>query len=313
MARFILVRVLMALATIVVVTAIVFLLVHAMPGSPGSLALGTSATPEAVDAYNERIGWYDPLPLQYVKWLSGVAVGDFGTSHFDSRSVAGDLMSRLPVTAALAAGATLVSAVVGVVLGVLAAVRGGFVAWIIGGATGIAAALPPFWVGIVIIFVLAVQLSLFPATGYVDFASSPAGWFRSLVLPVLTLTVGSSAFIARQTRASMLDALTQEHMRTLRATATPMSRILFVHALRFASLPIVAMIAIQFIVLFGGSVVIESLFLMPGLGQAIQRAVTANDAPLILGVVTVATIVVVAVNLVLELANKLLDPKLRTS
>ncbi|MGP6177756.1 ABC transporter permease [Microbacterium sp. A196] len=313
MGRFIIVRALMALTTVVVVTMIAFLLVHAMPGSPGAVALGTSATEDAIHAFNERIGWYDPLPLQYLTWAADALRGDFGTSHSDSRSVAADLLTRLPVTTALAAGATLLSAIIGVVIGVIAAVRGGIVDKAVGGVTGVAAALPPFWVGILLVFALAVQIRVFPATGYVDFATSPSEWFRSLTLPVLTLAVGSSAFIARQTRASMLDALTQEHIRTLRATATPTWRILFVHALRFASLPIVAQVAIQFIVLFGGSVVIESLFVLPGLGQAVQRAVNANDAPMILGIVTVATLVVVIVNLLLELANKVLDPKLRAA
>ena len=231
----------------------------------------------------------------------------------DGRSVYDDLANRLPVTASLAAGATLLSAVLGVALGVTAAVRGGMVDRIVGGICGLAVALPAFWIGIIFVYLLAVQSSVFPATGYVPFEASPQDWALSLALPVITLALGGAAFIARQTRASMLEALQQEHIRTLRATATPTWKILYVHALRYASLPIVAGIALQFIGLFGGSVIAEQLFAMPGLGQAVQTSVSTHDAPSVQGVVVIATVVVVAVNLVLELATKFLDPKLRAS
>ncbi|GIU57500.1 ABC transporter permease [Arthrobacter sp. NicSoilC12] len=234
-------------------------------------------------------------------------------SLIDGRSVSADLASRLPVTAALAAGATALSAVLGIGLGVTAAVRGGLVDRIVGAVCGLAVALPAFWIGIIFVYLFAVQSSVFPATGYVPFEVSPQDWGLSLALPVITLAVGGAAFIARQTRASMLEALQQEHIRTLRATATPTWKILYVHALRYASLPIVAGIALQFIGLFGGSVIAEQLFAMPGLGQAVQTSVSTHDAPSVQGVVVVATVVVVAVNLVLELATKFLDPKLRAS
>ncbi|WP_455836181.1 ABC transporter permease [Pseudarthrobacter siccitolerans] len=272
MALFITKRLLMALATVLVVAVLAFLLVHAMPGSPGAVSLGAGASQEAIEEVNQRLGWNDPLLVQFVSWLGAAVQGDLGISLIDGRSVSADLASRLPVTASLAAGATLLSAVLGIALGVTAAVRGGIVDRIIGGVAGMAVA-----------------------------------------LPVITLAVGGGAFIARQTRASMLEALQQEHIRTLRATATPTWKILYIHALRYASLPIVAGIALQFIQLFGGSVIAEQLFAMPGLGQAVQNSVSTHDAPSVQGVVVIATVVVVAVNLVLELATKFLDPKLRAS
>ena len=313
MAIYVAKRLLMALATVLVVAVLAFLLVHAMPGSPGAVSLGAGATQQAIDEVNVRLGWSDPLPVQFFRWLGSAAQGDFGVSLIDGRSVSADLASRLPVTAALAAGATLLSAVLGIGLGVTAAVRGGLVDRIVGAVCGLAVALPAFWIGIIFVYLFAVQSSVFPATGYVPFEVSPQDWALSLALPVITLAVGGAAFIARQTRASMLEALQQEHIRTLRATATPTWKILYIHALRFASLPIVAGIALQFIGLFGGSVIAEQLFAMPGLGQAVQTSVSTHDAPSVQGVVVVATVVVVAVNLVLELATKFLDPKLRAS
>ncbi len=313
MAIYVAKRLLMALATVLVVAVLAFLLVHAMPGSPGAVSLGAGATQQAIDEVNSRLGWSDPLPVQFFRWLGSAAQGDFGVSLIDGRSVSADLASRLPVTAALAAGATVLSAVLGIGLGVTAAVRGGVVDRIVGAVCGLAVALPAFWIGIIFVYLFAVQSSVFPATGYVPFEVSPQDWALSLALPVITLAVGGAAFIARQTRASMLEALQQEHIRTLRATATPTWKILYVHALRYASLPIVAGIALQFIGLFGGSVIAEQLFAMPGLGQAVQTSVSTHDAPSVQGVVVVATVVVVAVNLVLELATKFLDPKLRAS
>jgi peptide/nickel transport system permease protein len=313
MALFVTKRLLMALATVLVVAVLAFLLVHAMPGSPGAVSLGAGATQEAIDEVNQRLGWNDPLFAQFFRWLGDAVQGNLGISLIDGRSVSADLANRLPVTASLAAGATLLSAVLGIALGVTAAVRGGLLDQLIGGFVGLLVALPAFWIGIIFVYLFAVQSSVFPATGYVPFEVSPQDWALSLALPVITLAVGGAACIARQTRASKLDALQQEHIRTLRATATPTWKILYVHALRYASLPIVAGIALQFISLFGGSVIAEQLFAMPGLGQAVQTAVSTHDAPAVQGVVVIATVVVVAVNLVLELATKFLDPKLRAS
>lgn len=313
MALFITKRLLMALATVLVVAVLAFLLVHAMPGSPGAVSLGAGASQEAIDEVNQRLGWNDPLPAQFITWLGSAVQGDLGVSLIDGRSVSTDLASRLPVTASLAAGATILSAILGIALGVTAAVRGGVLDQAIGGFVGLLVALPAFWVGVIFVYLFAVQSSIFPATGYVPFDVSPQDWTLSLALPVITLAVGGAAFIARQTRASMLEALQQEHIRTLRATATPTWKILYVHALRYASLPIVAGIALQFIGLFGGSVIAEQLFAMPGLGQAVQTSVSTHDAPAVQGVVVIATVVVVAVNLVLELVTKFLDPKLRAS
>jgi peptide/nickel transport system permease protein len=304
-------RAALAAATLVGVSIVVFLLVHAMPGSPGKVLLGLGARPTEIAALNQKLGWNDPLVVQYLVWAGNAIRGHFGASLIDGHDIWSDMMTRLPVTVALAAGATLASAVMGIVLGVVAAVRGGATDKTVNTFAGVSASLPAFWLGIILVFFLAVQVPVFPASGYVPFNVSPSLWASSLTLPVLTLAIGGAAFIARQTRASMLDALTQEHIRTLRATATPTWRILYVNALRYASLPIVASVALQFIALFGGSVVAEQLFALPGLGNAIQKAVGANDAPTVQAVVVVATLVVIVVNLLLELTTKVLDPRLR--
>jgi peptide/nickel transport system permease protein len=313
MLTFVLKRIAFAALTLVVATALAFVLVHLSGSTPGGVALGMSGTPEQVEAYNIEVGWYDPWIVQYLDWWGQVLQGNLGVSLIDGRPIGPDIAKRLPVTAALAVLGTLVSALVGITMGVVAAVRGGAVDRGITALSGILLSLPAFWVGVLLVYVFAVQMRLLPATGFVPFTVNPEAWARSLVLPVLTIAITSAAGLARQTRASMGEALTQEHMRTLRAVGTPTWRIVYVHALRGASLPILASVAIQFIILFGGSVIIEVLFALPGIGQAMQAAVGSADLPFVQALVLVATLVVVVVNLALEFLNRVLDPKLRAS
>jgi peptide/nickel transport system permease protein len=310
---FVLRRIGFGVVTLLVASAIAFVMVHLSGSTPGGVALGDAATPEQVFAYNTAIGWYNPWLEQYFAWVGQVLQGNLGTSLIDGRPIGPDIAKRLPVTAALAAGGAFFSALIGVTLGVAAAVRGGAVDRFVTVITGILLSLPAFWLGILLVYVFAVQMRLLPATGFVPFDVDPERWFRSLVLPIATIALTSAGVIARQTRASMAESLAQEHIRTLRAVGTPAWRIVYVHALRGASLPILASVAVQFIVLFAGSVVIELLFALPGIGQAMQAAVGAADLPFVQALVLVATLVVVVVNLALELLNRALDPKLRVS
>ena len=306
-------RLALAVGTVLAAVVISFLLVHATKGSPGAVILGPSGTPAEIAAKNHQLGWDQPLLVQFGHYLGHLFTGDLGTSIIDNRSIAQDLATRLPVTGSIALLATILSAVIGVALGVTAAVRGGRLSRLITTGSGVALSLPTFWVGILLVYLLSMQLNLLPATGYVKFSEDPGGWFQSLTLPVLALTVGGAAIVARTAAAGMRDALNQEHIRTLRAMGTPSWRIKYVHGLRFASVPVVSVLGIQFIALFGGSVIIENLFALPGLGQTSQAAVSAHDFPVLIAVVIVATVVVVITNLLLDLVVAALDPKVRTS
>jgi peptide/nickel transport system permease protein len=306
-------RLALAVVTVLAAVLISFLLVHATPGSPGAIKAGSGGTAAEIAQYNHELGWDQPLIVQFFDYLGKLVQGDFGTSLIDSKDIGADLATRLPVTASIALFATLLSGVLGIVLGVTAAVRGGRFGRFITSSSGVALSLPAFWVGILLVYFLSLQLNLLPATGYVRFTDDPAGWLTSLALPVLTLTVGGAAIIARTAGAGMREALRQEHIRTLRAVGTPEWRIRYLHALRYASVPVVSVLGIQFIALFGGSVIIENLFALPGLGQASQTASISHDLPALIGVVVIATIVVVIINLLLELVVAALDPKVRTA
>jgi peptide/nickel transport system permease protein len=310
---FVLKRVAWAVLTLLIASWIAFMLVHLSGATPGGVVLGQLATPEQIHDYDVAIGWHDPWIQQFVTWVWQVVRGDLGVSLIDGREIGPDIAKRVPVTAAIALGGTVFSALIGVALGVAAAVRGGAVDRGITALTGVMLSLPPFWVGILLVYVFAVQARLLPATGFESFDANPEQWVRSLVLPVLTIAITSAGFIARQTRASMTEALAQEYIRTLRAVGTSTRKIVFVHALRGASLPILASVTVQFIVLFAGSVVLELLFALPGIGFAMRSAVGTSDLPFVQALVLVATFVVVVVNLLLEALNRVLDPKLRTS
>ncbi|GAA3389246.1 ABC transporter permease [Cryptosporangium minutisporangium] len=303
----------LAIGTVFAAVLITFLLVHVGDGSPGAVKAGPGASAAEIAEQNHALGWDRPLWIQFGDTIGQLLRLDFGTSLIDGRDLRADLTARLPITASIALLATLLSGVVGIVLGVTAAVRGGRLAKIVNSGAGIALSLPAFWVGILLVYLLSLQLGWLPATGYVPFADDPVGWLQSLLIPILTLTVGGAAIIARTAGVGMREALTQEHVRTLRAMGTPEWRIRYVHALRYASVPVVSVLGIQFIALFGGSVIVENLFALPGLGQASQAAAASHDIPALISVVVVATVVVVVVNLLLDLVVAALDPKVRTA
>lgn len=304
-------RAFLALVTIVVAVVLSFLLVHLTPGSPGQLILGAGATKAQVAAENSRIGWNRPLLTQLGGYLADVARGNLGTSIIDGHSVGHDLLERLPVTGLIAVLAAAVSAVVGVALGLLAATRRGVADRAIDTTSGVALSLPPFWTGVLLVYALSIKTGLLPATGYVSPAQSLSGWLESIILPVIALSIPSAAIIARTARASVAQALRQPHIQMLRSMGVPPRRLLLIHALRSASVPVISVLGVQFVALFSGSVIIESLFGLPGLGQAASNAITSYDFPAVEGVVIVASLVVVLVNLLLDLLVAGIDPRVR--
>lgn len=303
----------MGIGTLVMAYFLTFALVHSTGNSPGAVKAGVVGTEEGIDALNEELGWNRPLPVQFFDGLWDLARLDMGTALVSGADVRSNMMSRLPVTASVAALATIGSGLFGTLIGVTAAVRGGLAARIATLGASVALSLPSFWLGVVLIYGLSIKLKLLPATGYTPFLESPRGWLTSLTIPALSLAIGASAIISRQAAVGMRAALAREHIMTLRAVGTPEWRIRYIHALRLAALPIVAILGVQFVVLFGGSVIIENLFNLPGLGQAGQAAALTSDFPSLVAVVLVSTAVVVIMNLVLDVVLAALDPKLRVA
>jgi peptide/nickel transport system permease protein len=306
-------RLAVSVPLLLAVSASTFLLVALIPGDVARTIVGPNGTPEQYASLRASLGLDASLPTRYWDWLGGAVQGDLGLSLFSRQPVSSLLESRLPVTLSLVVGSTLTATVLGLALGIAAARAGGPVGRALDAVALLGLAIPNFFLGLLLVAWFAVALPLFPATGYVPFAVSPAEWLRSLVLPVITLAVPGIAVIAKQTRDGMREALERPFMRTLRAAGVPQRSLVYKHALRNAAIPVATVVGIVFIAALSGTVLVESVFSMPGLGGLAVQATDQHDLPMIQGVAVVFTLIVIAVNLVVDVAYGWLDPRVRVS
>lgn len=290
-----------------------FVLVSLVPGDAARVILGENARPEQLAALRQELGLNDSLFQQYWSWLEGLLHGSLGTSVFTGEAVTSILEARLEASLLLVTVATLAAALTGVALGTLSALRGGWLGRALDALSQLGLALPNFWLSLVLIALFAVTIELFPATGYVPIAEDPFEWARSMVLPVLALGFVAVAVIAKQMRDSMLDALGAEYVRTLQANGFSRRSVVLKHAMRNASPPVLAATGVVFVNLLGGTILIESIFAIPGLGQVAVQATADHDVPVVQGTILYFTLMVVAVNLIIDVVNSLLDPRVRTS
>ncbi len=313
MLRVVVRRLLWSIPLVLVATSVSFILGALVPGDAARAILGPVATQAQLQALQAQLGLDKPLLRQYGDWIFHALQGQLGSSIFTGQPVTTELNQHLEVTLSLLVLGTLMGAVVGVALGTAAAVRRGA----LGRAVDILAlaglAIPSFWVALVLTAVFAVTLRLFPVVGYVSITESPLRWAQSLVLPVTALALGSSTVIAKQTRDSLLQVLDQDFIRVLRANGFSRRSILYRHALRNAGIPVLTVIGVVFASLIGGTVFVEQIFAMPGLGSEAVRATTTHNLPVIQGVVVYFTLLVVAVNLLTDLCYAALDPRVRTA
>lgn len=304
-------RLVRSLVMLGLVSLLTFVLTAIAPGDPATTILGSSATPDQVAKLNSELGLDQPIWEQYVHWLTQAVTGDFGQSLVTSQRVSEAVSSGLPVTLALVVGGTLFAATVGIVLGTVSAIRAGWLGRAIDVLATVGLALPNFWLGWILVAIFAVNLRVLPATGYVPLDQSPLEWFRSLILPVLTLAAVGVTGIAKQTRDSMRETLSREFVKAWLADGIPRRRVVLRHGLRNAAIPVVTVIGLYFIGMLSGTVIVESVFAMPGLGGMSVSAARSGDLPMIQGVVVTLCIGVVIVNLALDLAYAWLNPKER--
>lgn len=306
-------RLLWAIPLLLGVSLITFVMVALTPGDPAVTILGPTATAEQIERLRESLGLNLPWYEQYWSWLSNAVRGDLGTSLVSGQSVLDQLNARLPVTLSLAISATIVCAIIGIALGSVSASRGGMVSRITDSVAMLGFAIPNFWLGIVLVSIFAVGLRWFPPTGYAPLSDGVNLWAAALVLPVATLAFGGMTTIAKQTRDSMKDVLARDFIDSLRAEGWSEGRIVYRHALRNAAIPIVTIVGVFFTGMLGGTVLVENVFAMPGLGGLAVTATVAHDLPVILGVTLYFCIGVVIINLLVDLAYLWLDPKARTA
>jgi peptide/nickel transport system permease protein len=305
-------RLVLSAPVVFVATALSYVLVALVPGDSARAILGPLATPDQITALRDQLGLNRSVFGQYGDWLGGAVHGDLGTSLFTGETVTRSLSQHLSVTLSLLVLGTIVSTLLGVTLGVLGAVRGGLAGRVVDALALIGLAVPNFWLALLLIATFAVSLHGFPATGYVPFTDSPLEWARSLVLPVVSLSLGSSTIVAKQTRDAMRAVLEQDFVRTLVANGFPLRSIVLRHGLRNAGIPVVTVVGVVFVNLIGGTLLVEQVFAMPGLGTLAVAATTQHDLPMIQGVVLAFTLTVVAINLLVDLTYRILDPRVRT-
>jgi peptide/nickel transport system permease protein len=306
-------RIAAGLALVWVTATLTFFLTSLTGSDPARRILGTQADLAQVAAKRAELGLDRPVLERYWDWLSGAVRGDLGTSWFTNQPVGRLIADSLPVTLSLVVAATLLTAAVSVVLGVVAAVRGGWLDGLLQSVSIVAFAVPNFLIGMLLALVLAVQLGLFPALGYTPFSQDPGKWLASITLPAIALAIGAIATVATQTRGSMIDVLQQDYVRTLRSRGLPMRSVLLKHALRNAAPASLTVLSLQVIGLISGAVVIEKVFGLNGIGERATSAASQGDIPLVIGIVLVTVVLVVLVNLLVDLALGWLNPKVRIS
>lgn len=304
MIRYLIARLLQAGLLLVGVSFVTFLLLYILPADPARQMAGRSATAETVENIHKQLGLDLPFHQRYARYLGSLVQGDLGRSYMQKTEVTEIIMSRLPATLLLMAGAIFFELLIGLSAGVYAAVRQGLrtdhgvmVLSFIGVST------PHFVAGILMLYVFAVKLEWFPVGGY--------GTLRHLILPALTLGLLGAGWYSRMMRSSMIEALTQDYVRTARAKGASESRVILVHAFRNAALPVIAMIGIDVGLLMSGTVIVESVFGWPGIGQLAWQAIQQVDIPIIMGVTLVAAVAIILGNLLADMAAPFADPRIK--
>ncbi|MFD3419082.1 ABC transporter permease [Streptomyces decoyicus] len=314
MIRFLAKRLAQALVVLLLVSVIVFVLLHLLPGGPARAILGVQATPESVAHFNHQQGYDRSLPEQYVRYLGRLLSGDLGESYKLNQSVAALLAERLPKTALLAGLALGLAVLPAVPLGVLQAVRRGKAAdYVLTGAAFLAYATPVFFLGLVLILVLSQQLPLLPAEApQADTVGGILADPAALVLPVVTAALGIIAAFSRYMRSAVLDNLGEDYVRTARAKGQSNARIMARHVLRNALIPLATLLGLYLPTLFSGTLVVESMFNYPGMGLLFWNAAQSSDFPVLLGVTLVVGVATVLGSLITDIAYAVLDPRIRS-
>jgi peptide/nickel transport system permease protein len=305
-----------SLVLLFVITALTFVLASMAPGDAAKAILSSQSGSYTAQQYQQMrhaLGIDQPLPVQYWHWLDGALHGSLGSDLFSSQPVTQELNARLGPSLSIIVGTVLVSGLVGVSLGIVSALRGGALGRLVDVVSMAGLAFPNFWLALVLVELLAVKVQVFPATGYDPLGAGPGPWLRSIALPVLTLSAGGVAFVAKQTRDSMSEVMSRDFVMMLRARGLSRRSVVLRHALRNAAIPVVTVLGLLLVGLLGGTVLIENVFSIPGLGQEAVTAAGSHDLPVIEGVAFYFTVVVVIANLLVDVSYRLLNPRMRAS
>lgn len=309
---YILRRLLHLLPVLLITSSLVFSILLLLPGDPTYALLGENATPEQREAMREKMGFDQPIPVQYVRWLGSTLSGDFGRSLRTQEPVADMLATRVPVTLQLTVMSIVLSVLIGMPAGIVAAL--GRNTWIDVAASVVALggmALPYFWAGILLIMLFSLQLGWLPPSGYVPLTVDPVQNLKLMILPTLTIGTAMAALVMRQTRTSMLQVLSEDYVRTARAKGAGEPRVVIRHALRNALIPVVTVVGLQTGALVSGAVVTETIFSLPGLGRMVVEGIFERDLAPVQAGILVIVVGVLLINLVTDLAYAGLDRRIK--
>ncbi len=312
MGAYLLRRVLQIIPTLLLITLLVFGLLQVTGGDPIAIMLGPSASSELIEQVRRELNLNQPAYVRYARWVSRAVHGDLGKSIRTRRQVAAMIQARVFTTVTLAASATIFSVLLGVGTGVYVGVRRGAPAsYIVSAAAIVGASIPNYFLGLVLMVILGIKLHLVPIAAFsIDVWRDPQA-FRNLLMPTIALGAGYTALLSRITRASVLDVLGQDHVRTARAKGMAEWMVVGRHVLRNALLPVVTQIAINAVYLLGGSVLIETIFALPGIGSLLVESIIARDLPVVQGITLVVGLIFIVANLLTDLLYSLLDPRIR--
>jgi peptide/nickel transport system permease protein len=305
-------RIAASIPVLLLVTLISFSLMHLVPGDPAAAIAGAGATNQEIERIRVALGLDQPFLVQLGHWYGGLLRGDLGRSILLNRPVWQAIVERLPITLPLALFALLLTLLVGIPAGIVAALRAN--TWVDQAVTGLALAgvsVPSFWLALMLIVLFGVHLEWLPTGGFVPFAEDPIAWARSMILPSVSLALLQIGLLARITRGTMLEVLRQDYVRTARAKGLPGWMVIGKHALKNVMVPVVTVIGISFGLLLSGSIVIETVYGMPGIGRLIANAIFGRDYPVIQGGLLLTGTMLVLLNLAVDLLYAAIDPRVR--
>jgi peptide/nickel transport system permease protein len=314
MSVFFLRRILTLLATLVAASLIIFLVLDALPGNAAQMLMGADASPDAVRALTVKLGLDQPLTIRYLLWLKGMAVGDLGNSYVYGTPVAGLIAERLVLTIPLAIMSMLITVVLALAAGIYTAANHNKLGDVgVMSLTQIGIALPNFWFAILLILLFSVKLQLLSAGGFAGWDDGIWPGIRSLLLPSISLAVVQAAILARVTRSAVLEVLREDFVRTARAKGLGRREVLWRHVLRNAMIPVLTVAGLQFANLITGTIVVENVFVLPGIGRLVFQAISNRDLIVVRDVVMLLAAVVVLVNFIVDVLYAVIDPRLRTA
>jgi peptide/nickel transport system permease protein len=310
--EFVVRRIFVSVVTLFVISVIVFTGVRMIPGDPARVMGGTDADPAGLEEIRQKYGLHDPIPIQYGRWLGFALRGDLGESIRTRESVVWTVARKLPITIELACLSLLIAVGIAIPAGVFSAVRRNTVWDLLANAVSLCGiSIPSFWLGIMLILLLAVRLGWLPASGFVPFWESPVGNLQRMIMPAFVLGAGLAAVLMRQTRNSMIEVMSADYIRTAYSKGLARRAVIFRHAIRNGLIPVITILGLQMGALMGGAVVTEQIFVVPGFGRLIVEAVFTRDYPLVQGVVLITASSYVLINLLVDFSYSMLNPRIR--